>query len=81
MLWLPLDRTFPVTGAVLVAEERLFTPEEEGVLLFARGVTEEDPLAGDELRLELLPDTLLPELRVVPRPPLVTELPELRAGP
>ena len=28
----------------------------------------------------LLPDTLLPELRVVPRPPLVTELPELRVG-
>ena len=68
-----------MTGAVLVAEERLFTPEEEGVLLFARGVTEEDPLAGDALRLELLPDTL-PELRVVPRPPLVTELPELRVG-
>ena len=52
---------------------------EEGVLLFARGVTEEDPLAGDALRPALLPDTL-PELRVVPRPPLVTELPELRVG-
>ena len=74
-----MERTFPVTGAVLAEEERLFMPEE-GVLLFARGVTEEDPLAGDALRLELLPDTLLPELRVVPRPPLVTELPELRVG-
>ncbi len=74
-----MERTFPVTGAVLAEEERLFMPEE-GVLLFARGVTEEDPLAGDALRPALLPDTL-PELRVVPRPPLVTELPELRVGP
>jgi len=91
VLWLPLVRTLPVTGAVLVVvpEERLTL--EEGVLLLARGVTEEDPVAGlvrltllPELRETLLPvlrDALLPELRVVPRPLRVTELPELRVGP